>query len=121
VTAPKHRSAIGAVSNEFVNAVEALLVASLTRSGIAVNVAANAAIFTMSQLRKEFGGQELYFPKGCADEAAKRDEEIFERVTKGDPLAKIVLAFGVTGKAARRAFNREKSRQCAANHAGGAA
>jgi Mor family transcriptional regulator len=111
MTQAKRQSAISAVTGDFLQEAQALLVASLTRGGVAPDTAANVALFAVTNLAKAFGGQTLYFPKGKKGEAAARDAAIFARMGKAEPAYQIASAFEISVHAVRKAFHRERARR----------
>lgn len=64
--------------------------AALAKRDIEPERAAEIGIEVADEMRADWGGQALYFPKGCAMDISRRDRELFERFngTNHDELAR---------------------------------
>lgn len=64
--------------------------AAVAKRGVEPERAAEIGIEVADEMRADWGGQALYFPKGCAMNISRRDLELFERFngTNHDVLAR---------------------------------
>lgn len=53
----------------------------LVTEGLAPERAADIGMKVMDRMRDDWGGEPIYFPKGCAIDISRRDMEIWERFT----------------------------------------
>ncbi|OHC68616.1 MAG: hypothetical protein A3H93_09135 [Rhodocyclales bacterium RIFCSPLOWO2_02_FULL_63_24] len=64
---------------ELLEALADTVAAELVAAGIGDEQAAEIGVKVMDRMRKDWGGDSFYFPKGCAIDIARRDLEIYEK------------------------------------------
>lgn len=110
-------------SDEVLASLATALGVLLRKHGLEDRAADEIAVSAMDEVRVLFGGQNLYFPKGHAENLTLRDEEIYDRFQRNElSMAQIVEVYGVSMQwaykviravRAKRRQEREHSRQSA--------
>ena len=88
----------------------ALMSSCLTRADVSERSASEIVFDVMAELRKVFGGQNIYFPRGRSTETDERSASVYARWHGGMAIDAIASADGITLQWAYRLLARERRR-----------
>lgn len=64
---------------ELLTALADTVASLLLAEGIDPDRASDIGLKVMDRMREDWGGEPIYFPKGCAIDISRRDSEIYEK------------------------------------------
>ena len=88
----------------------AILSNCLARADVAEHSVSEIVLDVMTELRKVFGGQNIYFPRGRSTETDERSASVYARWHGGTAINAIAAADGITLQWAYRLLAMERRR-----------
>jgi Mor family transcriptional regulator len=83
--------------NELTAHLAAVLSHQLERDGIATKRAESISLDVMEEVRKQYAGQNVYFPHNTKAKTSERDLEIYERHARNElTIPQIVHTYGIS-------------------------
>lgn len=82
---------------ELISHLAAVLSALLIKRGFDAKNSEEITLHVMDEVRHQYGGQNVYFPRDLRLKVSQRDMEIYERYTRNElSMAEIVQEYGIS-------------------------
>lgn len=82
---------------ELTSHLAAVLSAQLIKRGVDAKNSEEISLHVMDEVRNQYGGQNVYFPRDVRLKISERDMEIYERYTRNElSMAEIVQEYGIS-------------------------
>lgn len=82
---------------ELTSHLAAVLSAQLIKRGVDAKNSEEITLHVMDEVRNQYGGQNVYFPRDFRLKVSERDMEIYERYTRNElSMAEIVQEYGIS-------------------------
>ena len=105
-------------AGELLEFMAAVLAEMVKCCGIEERKASEVAVETMLRLRKEFGGQNLYFPMGINLDHDKKTREVYDKYMQGIAISELASEYGHSIQWIYKMISEERAVQKAEREAG---